>query len=295
MMLAIHFIVNPIAGYGHHKFSETILKNYFEADKYCVTIKSSDYKGHAIDLAKESINQKANIIVACGGDGTINEVASALVGTSIPLGIVPFGSGNGLASNLNIPKNVKKALNIIKNNNQTRIDVGCINDRYFFSNSGFGFTASAIKNYEVLKQRTLLSYIKSSLKSFKEFNQIQDNIININGTSEIVNPFLIFISNSNIMGYNFSLTPKASLQDGLLDVIIIPKISKLKILCFGLCMLINKPQLLKEVNYFQTKAILLSKQQFNSFESQIDGEFVEINQQSLSIFLKEKALKVIVC
>jgi len=291
----IHFIINPIAGTGHHRFSEALLQDYFEPDKYCITIKSSTYKGHAIDLTKESINQKADIIVACGGDGTINEVASTLVGTAIPLGIIPIGSGNGLASNLNIPKNIIKALHIIKNNKQTKIDVGCINERYFFSNTGFGFTASIIGNYETLQKRTLFCYIKASFKSFREFNEIKENITVINGTSEIINPFLIFISNSNVMGYHLSLTPKASLQDGLLDVIIVPKISKPKMLFFGFCMLIKKPNLLKGVKCFQTKEILLSRNRSDFFESQIDGELAQIKEQSLSVFLKEKSLNVIIC
>jgi YegS/Rv2252/BmrU family lipid kinase len=290
----IHFIINPIAGTGHHSFSEVFLQDYFEPDIYNVTIKFSTYKGHAIDLTRESINQKADTIVACGGDGTINEVASTLVGTAIPLGIIPIGSGNGLASNLNIPKNIIKALLIIKNNNQTKIDVGCINERYFFSNTGFGFTASVIGNYETLQQRTLFCYIKASFKSFREFNEIKENITVINGTSEIVNPFLIFISNSNVMGYNFSLTPKASLQDGLLDVIIVPKISKLKMLFFGFCILIKKPNLLKGVKCFQTKEILLSRNRSDFFKSQIDGELAQIKEQSLSVFLKEKSLNVII-
>jgi len=293
-MIDIHFIVNPIAGSGHHSFSETFLQDYFEADKYNITIKSSGYKGHAIDLTKESIHQQADIIVACGGDGTINEVASTLVGTTIPLGIIPIGSGNGLASNLNIPKNIKKALYIIKNNQQTTIDVGCVNQRYFFSNTGFGFDANVIENYEASQRRTLFCYLKASLKSFREFHKREEVIININGASEVVNPFLIFISNSNELGYNFSLTPKASLQDGLLDVIIIPKIGKLKMLFFGFCMLIKKPHLLKNAKCFQTKEILLTRKQGAYFESQIDGELAKIKEESLSVFLKEKSLSVII-
>ncbi|GAL64573.1 transcription regulator [Algibacter lectus] len=261
---------------------------------YNITIKSSGYKGHAIDLTKESIYQQADIIVACGGDGTINEVASTLVGTTIPLGVVPVGSGNGLASNLNIPRNIKKALYIIKNNQSTRIDVGCVNHRYFFSNTGFGFTANVIENYEVFQTRTLWCYVKASLKSFKEFSRKEDIVISIDDNIEMVNPFLIFVSNSNVMGYNVSLTPKASLKDGLLDVIIVPKISKLKMLLFGFCMLINKIGLLKEVRYYQTNELTLSKKQGAFFESQIDGEISKINDTTLSITIKKESLSVLI-
>ena len=205
-----------------------------------------------------------------------------------------MGSGNGLASNLGISKNIKRALQTIKKMKVSKIDVGCVNKRYFFSNSGFGFDANVIKNYEASERRTLISYIKSGLKSFREFHKQEEIIINIDGASAVINPFLIFISNSNELGYKISLTPKASLQDGLLDIIIIPKISKLKMLFFGFCMLIKKPNLLKDVKYFQTKQILLSRKQGAFFESQIDGEFVRFEEEALSIFLKEKTLSVIV-
>ncbi|XCF04774.1 diacylglycerol kinase family protein [Tamlana crocina] len=293
-MIDIHFIVNPIAGSGHHSFSVPFLRDYFEADRYTITIKSSAFKGNAIDLTKESINEKADIIVACGGDGTINEVASTLVGTTIPLGIVPIGSGNGLACNLNIPKNIQKALYIIKNNQTTNIDVGCVNQRYFFSNTGFGFTAHVIQNYEALQTRTLWCYLKASLKSFQQYSKKNGVVISVNDKTELVNPFLIFVSNSNVMGYNVSLTPKASLKDGLLDVIIVPKISKLKMLLFGFCMLINKIGLLKEVRYYQTNELTLSRKQGAFFESQIDGEISKINDTILSISIKKESLSVLI-
>lgn len=290
----IHFIVNPIAGSGHHSFSETFLQDYFEKDAYNVTIKSSGYKGHAIDLTKESILQKADVIVACGGDGTINEVASTLVGTTIPLGIVPIGSGNGLASNLRIPRDIKKALYTIKNNQCTTIDVGSVNERYFFSNTGFGFTANVIENYEALQTRTLWCYVQASLKSFKEYLKKADTIISINDKLEVANPFLIFVSNSNVMGYNMSLTPKASLKDGLLDVVIVSKLSRIKMLFFGFCMLFKKIDLMKEVSYYQTDQLRLSRKKGSFFESQIDGEISRIDESELSITIKNKTLTVLV-
>ena len=105
---------------------------------------------------------------------------------------------------------------------------------------------------------------------------------------------MIFISNSNEMGYRLSLTPKASLKDGLLDVIIVPKLSKLKMLFFGFCMLIKKPELLKEAKYYQTSELKLSRKAGAFFESQIDGELSKINDTILSVAIKKEALKVLV-
>ena len=93
-MKNVHFIVNPIAGKGDSTINEVLLSQYFEAKHFDLCLKISNYPGHATELTKASLHEGAHIIVACGGDGTINEVASCLVGTDIPLGIIPFGSGN---------------------------------------------------------------------------------------------------------------------------------------------------------------------------------------------------------
>ncbi|MGC1633723.1 MAG: acylglycerol kinase family protein, partial [Gelidibacter sp.] len=134
-MKNIHFIVNPAAGSGNHLITQEFLENFFEKEGYAITIKNSDYKKHAQALTQSSITEGADIIVACGGDGTVNEVASCLVSTNITLGIIPLGSGNGLASNLKIPKTIESAIALIKTKSVKKIDVGLINEHYFFSNT----------------------------------------------------------------------------------------------------------------------------------------------------------------
>jgi diacylglycerol kinase (ATP) len=293
-MIRIHFIVNPIAGHGRSPLTKEFLAPYFIGSRHHLTVKHSEYKNHAIALTRESIAQKADIIVACGGDGTINEVASCLVGTSIPLGIVPMGSGNGLASNLHIPKNLRKALAIIKKQHTVKIDVGKINDRHFFSNMGIGFDATVIKHYESSQKRTLLGYVNACLTSFRDMGKNNGLSVNINEMGRVDNPFIIMISNSNEMGYNLSLTPKASLQDGLLDVLIISKISRLKMLWLAVLILLRRVYWLKEAKSFQTKALRLTRNGTPHFESQLDGELHEIKNGSLEISIKEKSLRILV-
>ncbi|QAA80857.1 diacylglycerol kinase family lipid kinase [Aequorivita sp. H23M31] len=283
-MIHIHFIINPISGSGKNKLSEAFLGNYFSKDKYSITVKISEYKRYAISLTEESIREKAEVIVACGGDGTINEVASALVNTGILLGIIPMGSGNGLASNLKIPKKLEKAIGVILKNKSVPIDVGRVNDSYFFSNTGFGFDASVIKNYEASQRRSLLTYVKASLQSFKEYHRQDEIVIEINGTTQMVNPFLIFVSNSNVMGYGMSLTPKASLQDGLLNVVIVPQLAW-KMLVFGLLMLLKKPEFLLEFHCYQTKRIDIFRKTGTDFQAQIDGELLCISSPRVFITL----------
>lgn len=290
----IHFIVNPVAGFGKNPITEEFLKSYFEAENYTIRVKYSTFKKQAILLTKESILEGATIIVACGGDGTINEVASCLVRSPVILGIIPIGSGNGLASNLRIPLNVEKAIAIIKNKINTRIDVGRINDRFFFSNTGVGFAANVIKNYEIRRTHTLWGYIHATFKTFREFGNLAESEVRIGESQIIDNPFMIFISNSNELGYKVSLTPKASLQDGYLDVVIIPRIGRLKILFLILLMLFNKQHILKEVETYQTKKLQLYKNKGGNFEPQIDGDVQEMKEKTLNIALEERALNVLV-
>lgn len=292
-MKHIHFIINPIAGKGNNHINLNILNQYFSIEEYNVVIKKSLHKKHAITLTQESILEKAEIIVACGGDGTINEVASCLVNTQIILGIIPIGSGNGLASNLKIPKQIHKSLLLIKNETIKKIDIGRINNHYFFSNSGFGISASVIKNYELSKTRNLLGYIKASIKSLKELNQSNNIEVSINGEIICINPILIFVSNSNELGYHVSLTPKASLQDGLLDIIIVSKLNTIKLFLFSVLMIFKKHHLLKEVKSFQSNSIKVSQKQKQTLNTQIDGEILNLNDKTINLSVLEKSLLVI--
>jgi YegS/Rv2252/BmrU family lipid kinase len=289
----IHFIVNPIAGTGKNEINRNLLHQFFDPEDFKITIKYSEYRKHSTALTLESIKEGANIIVACGGDGTINEVASCLVNSNIALGIMAMGSGNGLASNLKIPKNLNKALLLLKNQNVKKIDVGRLNDNYFFSNAGVGIAANVVRHYENSKKRKLWSYINASIKSLRELKiEIPIKVTTDNQTL-LVNPLMLFISNTNELGYKVSLTPKASLQDGLLDIILVSRTNRFRTFLFGLLILFKKHHILQEVKSFQTKKVQFSRQNENYFHSQIDGEYFTVNDKSISISVMEKSLCVI--
>ena len=292
-MKHIHFIVNPIAGSGKHNISKKTLETFFDKNDYEITVKFSIYKNHTTKLTLESIEQKAQIIVACGGDGTINEVASCIIGSQIILGIFPLGSGNGLASNLKIPKKISKAIALIKKHEIKKIDVGTLNNKYFFSNTGVGFDAHVIKHYEESNNRKLFSYVSAVFKSFKNINDTRELEVNINKQIFKVKPFMVFISNSNELGYKVSLTPKASLEDGLLDIIIVSRLNPFKIVLFSFLMLFKRHHLIREVQSFQTKNMTLSRENFNHFKMQIDGEYHLIESNIINISISEKKLNVI--
>lgn len=287
--MKIHFIINPISGKGKHKITKAFLKEHFPDDE--IFVNYSQYKKHAVFLTQEAIAQDATIIVACGGDGTINEIASCLVNSNIKLGIIPVGSGNGLASNLNIPKEVKKAILCIKGGTTTKVDVGKVNNNYFFSNMGFGIDALIIKKYEAQNTRTLFSYIKASLKASFSFKEARA-IVNFNDKSLKINPFLLFISNSNEMGYGMSLTPKAKLSDGFLDLIFLPKITLLSKLYLGTLIVRQKIEEFSKAETFTIKELKVELPENIFTDLQIDGEYHRFHTNIFDISVLPDCLEI---
>lgn len=292
-MKKIHFIINPIAGKGNNTIDTEVIARYFSSEVYDITLKYSTYKKEAVTLTQNSVTEGATVIVACGGDGTINEVASVLVHTNVVLGIIPIGSGNGLASHLNIPKNIEAALCKIKEQKTTRIDVGCCSGEYFFSNLGLGLTANVIKNYERYTTRTFSCYLKAAIKALLSTQNKNPVGITINDTQHYKNPVLIFVSNSNELGYHFSLTPQASLQDGLLDVLIIPQMHKLRLAGLSILWIVKKHLSTKRVVHYQTRSLQLTRNSGTFFEYQMDGEYKKVLDTELLIELLKASLTVI--
>ena len=266
----------------------------FPSNEFKVEINKTLNPTHATELTNKHIANGADIIVACGGDGTINEIANCLVGSSVKLGIVPMGSGNGLASSLKIPKSITEALKVIKKLNSTKIDVGEINKHFFFSNTGIGFDANVINNYSKTKQRGLISYLRASFNTF--LHNPTPLFLEIKTDSKILSlkPFIVFVSNTNEMGYDISLTPKASIQDGMLDAIVVESLNKLEIIYFAFLLLIRKPQSFKKAHYFLTQNLEIKNLGVGGMLAQIDGESKEITTNPINITIRKSALSVII-
>ena len=133
--MKVYFIVKPLGAYTLKQLRKSLEKTFDNKKDSChifCTVK----KGHAIDLTQKAIDEKADVVVACGGDGTINEVARGLVETEIPLGIIPLGSGNGIARHFKIPFEISKSVQVIKKNKLAKMDVGVVNGYHFFGNMG---------------------------------------------------------------------------------------------------------------------------------------------------------------
>lgn len=284
----IHFIINPISGKGKGKEVKKQIQNLFPKED--VTIKVTQKQQDAFDFAIQSVYENAELIVSCGGDGTLNEVASALIGKEVPLAIVPIGSGNGLARHLNIPLYIEEALQaILKSKNKVdKIDCGKINDKYFFSNVGIGFDATAVKIYSQQTQRQLIGYLKCVILSIFKFSPVTISVHSeaLNYTGKVM---MLNISNSNCMGYGFSISPAASLQDGKFDVNLIKKCSWLVFTWIGLGFLLNKKFSGKRKQFNVQKISI----ETNAGYMQIDGEYHALDSKILQITLLPKSVNIL--
>lgn len=289
----IIFIINPIAGKGKGKIVESQVQQFFSKKEVDFKTYLTEYNGHATLLTKSILTQKPTIVVACGGDGTINEVAQTLIGTDIALGIIPIGSGNGLAANLHIPSDYEKAFEVILNAKQSKIDAGKVNENYFFSNMGLGIDAEVIHQYSQKTTRNFLGYVSASLKSLLQYRPKKFRI-ELNDNEKIEDDFYFLLcSNSNEAGYGISFTPKAKLNDGKLDFIAVKKINFIQQIQFSTLVLGKCIEKMKQAKVVQiTNAKFYTNQEKTI--AQIDGEAVLIHDKIIEVAVIQNALNVII-
>jgi YegS/Rv2252/BmrU family lipid kinase len=281
-----HFIVNPNAG----------SKNKAKYTKLIQLIKSND--AHiiwettepleAVDFAKKALEQGATRIIAVGGDGTINEVASVLVGKAIALGIIPVGSGNGLARHLNIPLNYKKAFQKALVGATIKIDVGHINNRPFFCTAGVGFDAAVAHRFSNSKGRGLLNYIKATIITLFKYKPIQVSINN----APVENIFSLSIANANQFGNNAFISPFSNIQDGQLELVKIGILNKLQAGIIAVRLFKKSIHHSNDVHIIACKTA--SIYYVKNAPIHIDGENLVTDNELLNITISPFALNVIV-
>jgi len=214
----IIFIVNPISGKVKKKNIKQLIENSF-SDKNDYKIVYTKFPGEATQLVKKLYNKGYKKFVAVGGDGTVNEVASGIVDTDAILGIIPLGSGNGLARHLKVPLKPQKAIDLIKTGSYKRIDYGKINDQKFFCTTGVGFDAHVGHLFAEMDGRGFSNYIKATVSEFRKY-QPKRYEITMNGTTIMRDAFLITFANASQYGNNAHIAPHADIQDGKLEVAI---------------------------------------------------------------------------
>ncbi len=226
--MSFFFIINPNSGKKKEKkFIENFIREESQKRKLSVEITYTREKGHASSLAFEARAKGFTCIVAVGGDGTIRETASSLVGKiDSTLGIIPLGSGNGLARNLSLPLDWKKAVEVVFNGNEREIDVGLCNGDIFLCSCGFGIDALIAQKFNSGKHaRGILPYFVSGIKSFIEFNPKMIRIKQERGKSLQYFPLMAAVMNGRQFGGGAIVNPNGMIDDGFLELVIVPKMN----------------------------------------------------------------------
>ena len=216
----IVFVYNPISGSRRLIPVIPIIERFVNRDLYDFSIISTEYKGHATEIARQYADKKFDAVIAVGGDGTVNEVGCGLVGTDTALGIIPCGSGNGLARHLGIPMDPFKAVKWLDKSIFTKIDYGTINDHPFFCTCGVGFDAAVTETFSKAGTRGPLTYLESVLKEVATY-RTDSYKLSFDNSSETFETFFITCANADQWGNNAYIAPTASLQDGILDVVVV--------------------------------------------------------------------------
>lgn len=285
------FIVNPISGIGRQKKIEALLESNIDHSLLDYTVRYTERIHHGTELAKDAVEQGCfDAIVAVGGDGSVNDVVSGMVGSNIALGIIPCGSGNGLARNLKIPLTPAHAIETLNHYKVAEIDTIYLNDRVIASIAGIGFDARVARRMKQTKVRGLQAYAKIILTDYPTYKE-HIYRLNIDGNEIERKAWFISFANSNQFGYNTAIAPLAQLDDGLIDVCIVDRIPLLHLPMTAPLLYLNHFELSQHVEYFKAHEVTV----YNNDEKwvNIDGEGERIGTE-LHFRNVRKSLKVLV-
>lgn len=213
------FIINPKAGIKPKKNTTDYIYKHIDNNKFDCDIRFTECAGHATQIAADAVKSGAEVVVGFGGDGTIREIAKGIVGSDVILGIIPGGSGNGFADHFRIPQRWSSAIKIINKMKVISVDTGTINDELFIHAAGIGFDAIVSQKFADNMIRGLFSYIKTALIEYVQFNPLNYTLI-FDGNEIKRRAFLIAFANVSEYGNRFTISPEASVTDGLIDVVI---------------------------------------------------------------------------
>lgn len=284
------FIINPIAGVKRKDHIPQLIAEELDHELFEYELIYTERRGHATEIAKEAIQRGFHIVAVAGGDGSVNEVASALTGTSVMLAILPFGSGNGLSRCLNNPLNIRKAIRVINGMKVRSIDTASVNGRHFYSLIGVGFDAFVAKVFDYETARGFFTYAWSAIRSLSAYQSFSYTM-NCDGIEYEGVAFLINVCNSNQYGYNVRIAPYASPDDGLLDVVLVPDLPKWRAVLLVLKVLFNMHHNSKELVFIKARKVNL--QTTRHAYLQVDGEHSN-KDRSFNIEIDPKKLLVMV-
>ncbi len=277
MKKKIIFIINPISGHHNKNNFPHLVDKHIDKNQYEYSIAFTEYAGHATELTMKAIEDGFEYIAAVGGDGTINEIAKCLIGKKQVLIIIPLGSGNGLARHLELPFKVERLINEVINNGKVyKIDTAVMNGIPFISIAGIGFDALIADYFAKDENRGFLTYAKLVTEKYPNYKQKEYTLILDDETTIECKPFFVTFANSSQFGYNAEISPKASVQDGLLDVCIFKKPNILEVPIVATYFLVKQIDKSNFIDIYKAKKIKVIRKEAEV--ANIDGEPVEMNK-----------------
>ena len=293
-MKNIAFIINPISGAketqnAKRKLPKLIMQT-LDMEQWLPNIVFTEYAGHATELAHQYARMGFDAVVAVGGDGTVNEVARGLKDTKTALGILPMGSGNGFARHLNIPIRPQKALEMINHSEPINVDYGLANGRLFVSTCGTGFDAVVADNFAGSNKRGFMTYLQNTLKVAFCYQPQTYHIVG-DGLDVTHKAFLITFANANQWGYEAMIAPKASVQDGKMDIMLMSSHAILGSASLALRLFTGSIDNSYFMDTIRAKEITLEREEVAPFH--IDGDPVEMDK-NIHIKIVADGLKVLV-
>jgi len=293
-MKNIAFIINPISGaketQNAKKKLPKLIMQTLDTDQWLPNIVFTEYAGHATELAYQYARMGFDAVVAVGGDGTVNEVARGLKGSKTAMGVIPMGSGNGFARHLNIPIRPQKALEMINHSEPISVDYGLANGHLFVSTCGTGFDAVIADHFAGSNKRGFMTYLRNILKDVFSYTSQTYHIVG-DGLDVTHKAFLITFANANQWGYEAIIAPRASVQDGKMDIMIMSSNAILGSASLALRLFAGNIDNSYFMDTLRAREITLEREEKAPFH--IDGDPVEM-EKDIHIRIVEDGLRVLV-
>ena len=288
-MKNIAFIVNPISGTKTKNRVTKLIRELLDPQQFSPTVVLTEYAGHATQLAQQFALEGYYAVVAVGGDGTVNEVATGLIGTDTALGIIPNGSGNGFARHLDISTRMNRAIEMLNSSEVINVDYGLVNNLPFFSTCGVGFDAIVAQDFSD-SSRGFKGYVQSI---FKDLFQYKPETYHLKGEGidMTTTAFLVNFANASQWGYDAYIAPKASVQDGWLDVAIVSEFPMTAAAGLALSLFTKNIDEKLHMNTIRAKELTLTRTSEGPMH--IDGTPVMMPAE-LHVKIVEEGLKVLV-
>ena len=269
----IYAICNPVAGNGRAKKAGLMVKTTLEEKGFGCQLLYTEAPGHATALAQKAMEAGAELVLSIGGDGTSLETARGLMGSGCPLGIIPAGTGNDFVKTLGVPLKADAALEYILSHPARKTDVGEINGRIFLNEIGTGFDVSVLDYAEKAKKfcRGLLPYLYGVIKTLFRFRSIPITYSVDGGAETTLDAFVIGAANGGMIGGGIPIAPDARADDGKLDVVIVEKIPRRRLLGRLMGLMQGKILSFPETRHFRVSSISFSAP---DMRVNVDGEII---------------------